>query len=136
MIELAQYWMGRDRAYSTDLTDEIRANAAETVKRANRLIAIYQKATGDVRPRGVNSGWRPAAVNAATPGAAKKSNHMLGRALDISDASKAMKVWLMTPAGQQALVECELWMEHPNATPAWVHVQIVPPASNRRVFVP
>ena len=136
MIELAQYWMGRDRVYPTDLTDEIRANAAETVKRANRLIAIYQKATGDVRPRGVNSGWRPAAVNAATPGAAKKSNHMLGRALDIGDASKTMKAWLMTPAGQQALVECELWMEHPNATPAWVHVQIVPPASNRRVFMP
>lgn len=136
MIELTQYWMGRDRTHSKDLTDEIRANAAETVKRANRLIAIYQKATGDVRPRGVNSGWRPAAVNAAIPGAAKKSNHMLGRALDISDASKTMKAWLMTPTGQQTLVECELWMEHPDATPAWVHVQIVPPASNRRVFMP
>ena len=136
MIELAQYWMGRDRAYSGDLTNEIRANAAETVRRANRLVAIYQAATGDMRPRGVNSGWRPAAVNSLTPGAAKKSKHMLGCAIDIADASKTMKIWLMTPAGQQALIECELWMECPDATPTWVHVQIVPPGSNRRVFTP
>lgn len=136
MIELEQYWMGRDRSYANELTDEIRKNAVETVRRANLLIGCYQKATGDVRPRGVNSGWRPSAVNAATPKAAKKSKHMLGLALDIADASKTMKAWLMTPAGQQALVECELWMEHPDATPAWVHVQIVPPASNRRVFMP
>lgn len=128
--------MGRDRAYPDELTDEIRANAAETVSRANRLIFIYQKMTGDVRPRGVNSGWRPAAVNAATPNAAKKSKHMLGLALDISDASGAMKKWLMTPAGQQVLADCELWMEHPNATPTWVHVQTVPPRSGLRVFMP
>lgn len=136
MIELAQYWMGRDVTYAKDLNDEIRSNAVETVSRANRLLAIYQKATGDTRSRGVNSGWRPAAVNAATSGAAKKSNHMLARAIDISDASKTMKAWLMTPAGQKALIECELWMEHPDATPTWVHVQIVPPGSNRRVFMP
>lgn len=136
MIQLEQYWMGRDRAYAKDLTDEIKANAAETIKRANRLIAIYQKATGDTRPRSVNSGWRPPAVNSLTPGAAKKSKHMLGQALDIADASKTMKAWLMTAAGQKALVECELWMEHPDATPTWVHVQIVPPGSGNRVFRP
>jgi len=136
MIELQQYWMGRDRSYPKELTDDIRANAAETVKRSNSLIAVYQKATGDYRPRGVNSGWRPSQVNAKTSGAAKKSRHMTGQAIDIADASKSMKIWLMTPAGQQALVECELWMEHPDATPTWVHVQIVPPASGRRVFHP
>jgi hypothetical protein len=136
MIELAQFWMGRDRVYADQLTDGIRANAAETVRRANRLIAIYQKQTGDTRARKVSSGWRPAAVNAVTPGAARKSSHMLGRAIDIADASKAMKVWLMTDIGQKALVECELWMEHPDATPTWVHVQIVPPGSGRRVFRP
>ena len=136
MILLQQYWMGRDRAYPNELTDEIRANATETVRRANLLIDRYQKATGDLRPRSVNSGWRPAAINAATPKAAKKSNHMLGRALDIADASKTMKTWLMTPEGQKALIECELWMEHPNATPTWVHIQIVPPASGKRVYMP
>ena len=136
MIELAKYWMGRDRSYPNELTNEIRANAAETVRRANLLIVKYQKATGDLRPRGVSSGWRPTAVNARTPGAAKGSNHMMARAIDITDASKAMKAWLMTPAGQQALIECELWMEHPSATPTWVHVQIIPPRSGNRVFTP
>lgn len=136
MILLEQYWMGRDRAYASELTDEIRQNAAETVRRTNLLIDRYQQATGDKRPRGVNSGWRPSAVNAATPKAAKKSKHMLGLALDIADASKTMKAWLMTAEGQRALIECELWMEHPDATPTWVHVQTVPPGSGKRVYMP
>jgi len=29
-----------------------------------------------------------------------------------------------------------LWLEHPESTPRWCHVQIVPPASGKRVFRP
>lgn len=136
MITLEGFYMGRDAQFERDLTDEIRANAAIMVERANKLLGRYVAATGDARPRRVTSGWRPAAINANVPGAAPRSNHMLGRAIDIADASKSFKQWLMTPAGQAALVECELWMEHPDATPTWVHVQIVPPRSGNRVFRP
>lgn len=136
MITLEMYWMGRDAKFPGSLTEVVRKNAEETVRRANRLLGIYVAETGDKRQRAVASGWRPAEVNATVKGAAKKSNHMTGRAVDIADASGTMKKWLMTNRGQLALIECGLWMEHPEATPTWVHVQIVPPLSGNRVFRP
>jgi uncharacterized protein YcbK (DUF882 family) len=135
MITLEGFYMGRDATHASELTDEIRSNALVTVERSNKLLALYIAATGDERPRRVNSGWRPAAVNAVI-GGARKSHHMMGRAIDIADASKALKRWLMTEAGQAALVSVGLWMEHPDATPSWVHLQITPPRSGRRVFQP
>jgi len=135
VITLKEFYMGRDATHASELTDEIRSNALVTVERANKLLALYVEATGDARPRRVNSGWRPPAVNTAI-GGARRSNHTLGRAIDIADASRALKRWLVTPAGQVALIECGLWMEHPDATPTWVHVQIVPPRSGSRVFWP
>jgi hypothetical protein len=29
-----------------------------------------------------------------------------------------------------------LWMEHPDKTPTWLHIQTVPPGSGNRVFWP
>ncbi len=137
MITLEQFWMTRDRAYASELTDAIRRDAAETVRRANALIASFVRANpANTAVRGVASGWRPSAVNAATPGAAKKSNHMLGRALDITDRDGALDAWLITLSGQAALTQIGLWIEHPSATPNWSHVQIIPPASGNRVFKP
>lgn len=136
MITIEQFFMGRDKTYASELTQEIRDNAAETVDRVNRLIAIYVDQTGDARPRKVTSGWRPPAVNAGVANAAKRSNHMLGKACDVADASKSLKIWLMTEAGQIALEDCGLWIEHPSATPTWAHFQTVPPKSGRRVFHP
>jgi hypothetical protein len=34
------------------------------------------------------------------------------------------------------LQEIGLWIENPMWTPTWVHLQIVPPHSGRRIFVP
>lgn len=135
-ITLAKFWMGRDVAYAAELTDAIRRNAEETVRRVNKLLAIYAAATGDERPRGVTSGWRPAAVNSRTQGAAKRSNHMLGLAVDVADASGALDAWINTAAGLAALGECGLWAEAAHATPTWCHLQTVPPRSGRRIFNP
>jgi hypothetical protein len=137
MLTLEQFWMGRDRSYAAQLTAAIRADAAETLRRANLLLTRFAHANpANTAARGVSSGWRPPEVNAATPGAAKKSNHMLGRALDIADTDGALDGWLMTPAGQIALADIGLWLEHPSSTPHWCHVQTVPPGSGRRVFYP
>jgi hypothetical protein len=136
MITLEQYWMTRDKAYANDLTDEIRENAEETVRRTNLLLEKFYKENPNAVKRRVNSGWRPPSVNAKTKGAALKSNHMLARAIDISDQDGQLDKWLMTQSGQNALEAIELWMEHPSATPNWAHVQIVPPRSGRRVFHP
>jgi hypothetical protein len=135
-ISIAQFFMGRDISYKSELTDEIRTNAAETVRRANLLLDKFQAAVPSAHVRGVNSGWRPPAVNANVPGAAKKSNHMIGKAVDLNDDDGELDAWLITQSGQDALVEIGLWMEHPDSTPRWSHVQTVPPGSGHRVFYP
>ena len=126
--------MGRDKEYASDLTDEIISNAEDTVARANLLLSIYRSETGDTEFRKVNSGWRPAAVNKATPNAAMRSKHMTGQAVDLSDPDGDLDEWLLVHI--DALGDCGLWHEHPSATKGWCHVQTVPPKSGKRVFYP
>lgn len=128
-ITLADYYMGRDQLYPDELTDALRADAAETVRRVNRLL---EKAKIE-KPR-VSSGWRPLAVNAKTQGAAKKSHHTLCRACDLADPKGDIGHWCLT--NLKALEAIGLWLEHPSKTPTWCHLQIVPPKSGRRVFMP
>lgn len=135
MITLDDYYMGRDKTYATELTDEIRQNAVITVERVNALL----KAFGEDRK--VNSGWRPAEVNASTSGSAKRSKHMTGQACDLSDVDGRLDKFCM--ANLDKLKEIGLWLEHPSATKTpgrfgegWCHVQIVPPKSGNRVFYP
>jgi hypothetical protein len=128
MITLKDFYMGRDRRYAAELTDELRANAALTVQRANLLLARAGL------KRVVNSGWRPAAVNATVRNASKRSKHMLCLAIDLGDDDDALDAWCM--AHLKVLEEIGLWLEHPSATPRWCHVQTVPPRSGKRVFHP
>ena len=135
-ITLSDYWMGRDVKYAAELTATIRVNAAVTVERVNRLLGLYSDATGDARKRTVNSGWRPAAVNAVITGAAPKSRHMTAEACDLEDDDGTLDAWCMSDAGQKAMEECRLWHEHPTATPRWAHFQTSPPRSGLRTFYP
>lgn len=134
MITRDDFFMGRDKAYPHDLTDEIEANAQVTIDRANLLLTRFRAETGDTYARKVNSGWRPPSVNAATPGAARKSKHMLGQAIDIDDDNGALDEWCA--ANLLALEEIGLWLESPKHTDGWCHLQIVPPRSGNRVFIP
>ena len=70
MITLADYFMNREKQYAAELTDELRVNAGIVVARANLLLSRAGL------KRGVNSGWRPAAVNAAIERAARNSKHV------------------------------------------------------------
>lgn len=128
MITVADYFQGRDEKFPNELTDELRANAASTVDRVNQLLEAFGE------PRKVNSGWRPAVINAATPNAAKKSKHMTCEACDLSDYTGSLDAWCVN--NLDALERIGLWLEHPNSTPNWCHVQIVPPRSGLRVFIP
>ncbi len=137
-ITIDDYWMGRDKQFAQDLTDAIRENAVETVSRVNLLLFHATKAglilvSGDKRSL-VQSGWRPPAVNSATPNAAVKSRHMTGQACDVSDPTGELDKWCMSNQG--ILKEIGLWLEHPSATPRWCHLQTVPPKSGNRVFYP
>lgn len=128
MISRDEYFMGRDIKFRRDWTPEIEDAAAETVKRANFLLTAFGE------DRAVNSGWRPPAVNATTPGAALYSRHMTGQAIDLYDPEGDLDEWCFVH--QDVLQAIGLWMEHPASTKGWCHVQIVPPKSGRRCFYP
>lgn len=135
-ITLKQYWKNRDVEYANELTPTIMANAKETVRRANLFLKRYHDATGATAPDGVNSGWRPPSVNAATKNAAKNSPHLTAQAVDLSDDVEAIDRWIASPEGLQALVDCDLYAEAPKATPRWAHLQTRAIASGKRVFNP
>lgn len=140
MITLADYWMGRDRSHAHQLGPDLRAEAARTVDLTNRLL-VRAKGAGvklENSPRTgsiVSSGWRPADINAGTPGAAVNSLHMRCQAIDLYDPDGDLDDWLLASA-DTALKDLGLWLEHPAATKGWAHVQTKPPRSGRRVFYP
>lgn len=123
-----EYWMGRDRLFAADLTTEIVANAAILVERVHKLLKVFGE------DREITSGWRPAAVNGNTPGAAAKSKHMTGQAIDLADPDGDLDEWCLE--NPEVLQEFELWQEHPSATKGWCHLQSVPPKSGKRCFYP
>lgn len=136
MITEHDYWMGRDSKYRIWWTEEIQENGHETIRRVNLLLDRFFAAHPAEEPSeyGVNSGWRPAAVNRATPNAAPKSKHVSAQACDISDPEGLLDEWCIDHP--EVLEEIGMWQESPSATKAWAHLQIVPPRSGKRVFMP
>jgi hypothetical protein len=126
VISVAEYYMGRDKKYP--LNDTLRANAEELVEKVNQLLSRFGEG------RRVSSGWRPPQVNAATPGAAKRSLHMTCEAVDLEDEDGQLDDWCLD--NLEVLQEIGLWLESPAATRRWCHLQIAPPRSGKRVFFP
>ena len=62
------------------------------------------------------------------------SSHLYGAAIDISDPKGELAKWLL--ANRNRLVECGLWMENPEHTKGWVHLQIYSVKSGNRIFNP
>lgn len=143
-ITVEDYFTGpgkirRDKNFAEDLTEEIKTNAKTTVDRVNDLLAsmyadgvplIADNATGSLS----HSGWRPPSVNKATKGAAVKSKHLTGQACDLYDPNGYLDEWCLK--NRDELERIGLWLESPNATPGWCHVQTIPPKSGNRVFIP
>ncbi len=81
----------------------------------------------------VTSGWRPGHFNALA-GGSKNSAHMSCEACDFSDQSGDLAKWCLHY--QDVLADCGLYMEHPDNTKGWVHLQTRRPGSGNRVFRP
>ena len=140
MITLPDYWMGRDAKNPGQLTEKIIDNATLLLGRVNLLLswAYAEHVTPALDARTGNhiaSGWRPPEINEATSNAAAKSKHLTGEAIDLRDSgTRDLARWCLR--NLDALEEIGLWMEDPQWTPSWVHLQIVPPGSRRRVYCP
>lgn len=129
MISIQDYLMGRDTKYPSEYTPEITSNATKLLEKVNALLMDLKidKVT-------VNSGWRPAAINNATVGSAKKSNHMLGLAVDLADLDCSL--WNLVIKNMELLERYGLFLEDKRWTKSWVHFQCVPPKSGKRVLIP
>lgn len=126
MITRQEILMGRDKQYP--LTQEMEQNLQKLLAALNLFRTMYGKSMI------VTSGYRPAAINAAVPGAAKKSNHMVCLACDFKDTDGSLDKYCMD--NLYILEQCGLYLEHPDSTQGWCHLQCVPPKSGKRVFKP
>lgn len=61
------------------------------------------------------------------------SSHLYGCAVDIGDPDGKLADWLKVT---ERLVKCGLWMEHPDSTKGWTHLQSYAPKSMKRIFNP
>lgn len=116
-----------DRTDHEECTTGVRINAADTAERISKMLGRLGL-TGDV-----SSGFRTSAANGSAKGA-KRSAHMSGQAADLHDPQGVIKDAIM--ANLSVLEEFDLYMENPQYTPTWCHLQIRPTKSGNRVFIP
>ncbi len=117
-FSLPEYFMKRDREYPPSA--RMQMNAASLLARVNRLMERLQIPS----PRYVSSGYRPGPYNRAA-GGATHSGHLDGRAIDIADRDGSLAMAILSSGGEALLAACGLWMESPQATVGWVHLDIL-----------
>ena len=133
MITVEQYLGQHGAGHEDELTEDMRMEAQVVVDAANAILEEFGQA------RELRSGWRPKSVNDRTPNAAHGSKHITCQAIDIADDDGLLKDYVLQRAvngGYPVLEKHELWAEYGPATPTWLHVQIVPPASGKRCYYP
>lgn len=123
-----------ERAKSPELTEEVRRNIKDIAARVNALL----NELGWEEKVSISSGFRTSASNSTTKGAAKKSSHMLGKAVDIvqpKNDNKLGKLIRQTQGDEGRggiLARHGLMMEAIEITvgqqTSWVHVDTVPRA--------
>ncbi len=120
MITLHDYAMGRDELFPEEW-ELAKPNAEDLLLSVNA--ALEELFPG--RKFDVSSGWRPKAINDITPGAAKNSWHIKGKAIDIKDRDRFLRDNLrpnVNPIQAQILKKHGLFMENPDSTPTWIHL--------------
>jgi uncharacterized protein YcbK (DUF882 family) len=83
---------------------------------------------------GLRSEGQQAELIKAGKSNATKSKHLLGLAADIADPEN--KLYDFLQANPQLMESIGLWCEDKSATPNWCHIQITPPGSGKRFFLP
>lgn len=121
------------RARSGEVTLEVIANAEKLLKAVN---ALLEDLKWD-KPVSISSGFRTSAANAGIVNAAKKSAHMTGEAIDISDDKNQS---LCKACTKEMLEKHGLYREDSDYTKGnntnWTHLQIRPTKSGKRIFQP
>lgn len=127
MITIENYLMGRDKKYPSDYNDEMKSNATTLVEKVNSCLQLM-----GIKEATVSSGWRPKTYNDTIPNASKTSKHITCEAVDLQDSDKKLKEKIL--ANLAILEQLGLYLEHPDDTPTWAHLQMKAPPSGNRVF--
>lgn len=116
-ISKKELLMGRDKTHASEYTQEISDNLDKLLIPLNKFREAYGK------PMITSSGWRPSAINKQIGGAAK-SNHTRGMAADFVDKDGELAKFAKKMDEEGKLKEWGLWLENPNNTPGWLHLDI------------
>ena len=125
----------------SDITPAISVNIDRLLNKVNALLAYMQQdkvivpinmktrtqISGDL-----NGGFRPQDCAIGAP----NSNHKQGLAVDLYDPLGKVDEWVTNPNNLKKIQALDLYFEDKSATEGWCHVQIVPPKSGRRWFLP
>jgi hypothetical protein len=122
LITLEEILMGR--AKFEDLPDDLKKNGEELVRRLN----LFRQEFG--KPMYVSSGLRLPSQNQAA-GGAKRSAHLTLEACDFKDNGELFEFIKKDP---KVLERCDLYMEDPQHTKSWIHLQIR--KASKRIFLP
>lgn len=137
MITIEQYagvW-----ATSADWTPERKANGWKLLLVVNTLMTEMESQgiqfrinpkTGSQVSGETFGGFRPQSCPIGAP----HSNHKEGLAVDIFDHTGEIDKWCM--AHQYRLAFHGIYIEHPDSTPGWCHMQNIAPHSGHTVFYP
>lgn len=134
MITLKEILKGKD---FDSLPKEHQDNLLILLERINKLRILYGK------PMKVTSGYRSMEEHLGIYNRKgitdpnripMKSRHLYGQAIDISDPKGELDTWCQNNV--KILEDIGLWLEHPDYTMGWTHLQIIPPSSGKRFFIP
>lgn len=128
MITKDELLKDRDKTFAPEYTEQISDNLDSLLVAINAVRKAYNK------PMTVTSAWRPASINGMVKGAAPKSNHIIGLAVDIHDPDGGLMRWVLD--NLQLMTDLGLYMEDFRWTGNWCHFQLCKPASGKRIFVP
>ena len=93
---------------------ELEENLSNLLDCLNKFRLVYNK------PMIVTSGYRTPEHNALI-GGAKNSAHCFCQAADFADRDRSLCSWILQ---DESILEISgLWMEDPDRTPTWVHLQ-------------
>lgn len=141
MITLDDYF--GEKLMNSEVTPEFIDNASMLLAEVNTLLAEAVGAVGyshelvdpdtccQISGAKGGSGDGGFRLAASTTGS-QTSQHRKANAVDIYDPDNVLDKWLT----DDILRRYDLYREHPDHTPGWVHLQRVPPRSGKRTFIP
>lgn len=144
--QLAQAWMKCNSCGFTQRNEkmaislqELNPHGYETTDEEDTNLSILLEKMNKVRnayavPMVVTSGLRSQADQSRINPSAPKSKHLIGAACDIRDTDGSLAKWVQD--NMALMEEIGLWFEDFGHTKGWVHFQILPPASGKRIFIP